>query len=399
MAFLKWLSKIAAVICLAIAVGIGIGWILTTPKPLPAGSESASRLAPGPYAVGQVDLRWVDASRPTAENGNYPGSTERVFPLTLWFPKDLDGRHPLAVFIHGLMSSRFGCTYMAEHLASYGYIVVSADFPLTNARAPGGPNYLDVVHQPADVSFLIDRALALGGSERPFEGEIDRQRIGVFGISLGGATATLVAFHPEWRDSRVTAAISIAGPGDVFGPRFFDHADVAFLMIAGTSDGIVDYETNAVPIPDRVRQGGLLTIEGATHAGFTDMTAGFLRLFGNPDRLGCSQAKPGDIPEDKSVFVGLFGSPEQGLLIPTRYRPPCATVYDDVMRAGRQHMVTTLAVRAFFESRFAVTNVERETHADFLEHTLPAELAEVTYTASRRSRPDVSMSSIRMEGT
>jgi len=44
-----------------------------------------------------------------------------------------------------LISSLLGCTYLAEHLASHWYVVVSADYPLTHLQAPGGPNYLDVV--------------------------------------------------------------------------------------------------------------------------------------------------------------------------------------------------------------------------------------------------------------
>jgi dienelactone hydrolase len=342
--------------------------------------------------VGHLELEWVDGSRPTAENGDYPGSTQRAFPVALWFPKRVAGEHPLLVYSHGFMSSRHGCTYLAEHLASHGYVVVSADYPLTNLRAPGGPNYLDVVHQPADVSFLIDQVLALEGPDRPFEGEIDAERIGAFGLSLGGATTTLVAFHPEWRDPRVAAAISIAGPGDVFGPRFFDHAPVPFLMIAGTSDAIVDYELNAIPIPDRARQGGLLSIEGGTHAGFTHVTAGILRLLGNPDKIGCSVVtaesnRSGE--ETTNAFVGLFGTPWQGLIDPTEYRPPCATTFERAMRAGRQHMMTTLAVRAFFESQFAKETGKREAHEMFLKLTFPAELAEVTYAPNRRQEPEV----------
>ena len=87
---------------------------------------------------------------------------------------------------------------------------------------------------------LPGRDLVPGGraerAQKTFEGDIDAERIGVFGISLGGITTPLVAFHPEWRDPRVAAAISIAGAGDVFGPRFFDHAAIPFLMIAGTAD-------------------------------------------------------------------------------------------------------------------------------------------------------------------
>ena len=224
----------------------------TAPKMLLEGSESASRLERGPNSVGYAEFDWVDRSRRTPKNGDYPGSAERQFRVSLWFPKEALGEHPLVVFSHGLMSSRKGCTHMAEHLASYGYVVVSADHPLSNAQAPGGATYLDVVNQPSDVSFLIDHVMGNEASARSFKGSIDPERIGVFGISLGGATATLTAFHPEWRDSRVAAAISIAGPGDVFGSRFFEHASVPFLMIAGTSDAIVDYEINASKIPERM---------------------------------------------------------------------------------------------------------------------------------------------------
>lgn len=372
MKFVKWLLVVALALIAALFVAVGIAWILTAPEPLPAGTESASRLEPGPFEVDRAELEWVHGSR--------------KFPITLWFPEDSEGPHPLLVFSHGLMSSRYGCTYMAEQLASQGYVVVAGDHPLTNAAAPGGPDYLDVVHQPADVSFWIDQALSLEGEEKPFDGELDPERIGAFGISLGAATVTLATFHPEWRDARIAATISIAGPGDIFGPFFFDHASVPFLMIAGTSDAILDYTINALPIPERIRRGGLLTIEGGTHAGFTHVTAGLLRVIGNPDKLGCGAAGEGDIPQDQSVFVGLFGTREQGLITPAEYRPPCATTYDDAMRAGRQHMITTLAVSAFFESQFATMEDERREHARFLEHTLPAELSEVTYTPSRRSR-------------
>jgi len=373
-----------ALLALLFAVALGIAWIRTAPAALPEGSESAARLAPGPHPVGHVELEWVDASRPTAANGEDPGSPERSFQVALWYPEGARDEHPLAVYSHGFVSSRHGGTYLAEHLASHGYVVVSADFPLTHSQAPGGPNALDVIHQPADVSFLIDRAMALEGAERPFEGEIDAERIGVFGLSLGGITTTLVAFHPEWRDPRVAAAISIAGAGDVFGPRFFDHAAVPFLMVAGTADAIVDYESNALPIPNRTRVGGLVSIADGTHVGFDQVAAGVMRLLGNPDTVGCrlGGADPEASPENP--FNGLFGTPEQGLLEVTEYPPPCVKTFERTMAAGRQQMLTTLVVRAFFESHFAREPGVRAEHEEFLARILPAELPEVTYAASRR---------------
>jgi dienelactone hydrolase len=391
MKILRILLIAVALLAVLFVVVLGIAWILTAPEQLPQGSESRARLAPGPHPVGQVELEWVDASRPTAENGEHPGSPDRTFRVALWYPEGAGGRHPLAVYSHGFVSSRHGGSYLAEHLASHGYVVVSADYPLTHVQAPGGPNFLDVVQQPADVSFLIDQVLALDGADRPFDGEIDAERIGAFGLSLGAITTTLVAFHPEWRDPRVAAAISIAGAGDVFGPRYFDHAAVPFLMIAGTADAIVDYESNALPIPERARHGGLVSIAGGTHVGFDQLAAGPMRLLGNPDVVGCRAggAEPGEPPSEplENPFTGLFGPPAQGLLAVTEYPQPCLKTFESVLRAGRQQMLTTLAVGAFFESRFAPKPEVREEHEQFLTRTLPSELPEVSWTASRRPDP------------
>lgn len=384
MKVLRGLLIAVALLTILFVVGLGIAWIRTAPEALPAGSESAARLAPGPHPVGNVELVWVDASRPTAANGDYPGSPERSFQVALWYPEGARGEHPLVVYSHGFVSSRHGGTYLAEHLASHGYVVVSADYPLTHIQAPGGPNSSDVVHQPGDVSFLIDHVMALEEAEKSFEGEVDAERIGVFGLSLGGITTTLVAFHPQWRDPRVAAAISIGGVGDVFGPRFFDHAAIPFLLIAGTADAIVDYELNALPIPDRTHDGGLVSIAGGTHVGFSQVASGAMRLLGNPDTVGCwlGGADPEATPENP--FSGLFGTPEQGLLEVAEYPPPCVKTFDWAMAAGRQQMLTTLVVRAFFESHFALEPGARAEHEEFVVRILPAELPEVAYTPSRR---------------
>jgi predicted dienelactone hydrolase len=377
-----------AALAVVLGAAFGIAWLLTAPVGLPEGSESAARLAPGPHSVGHVELVWVDGSRPTAENGAHPRSSERTFRVAVWYPEGVDRRHPLAVYSHGFMSSRHGGTYLAEHLASYGYVVASADYPLTHAQAPGGPNFLDVVHQPADVSFLIDEVTALAGVDKPFEGEIDIERIGAFGLSLGGITTTVVTFDPRLRDPRVRAAISIAGAGDVFGPGYFDHAAVPFLMIAGTSDAIVDYELNALPIPDRIREGGLVSIVGGTHVGFAHVAAGAMRVLGNPDSVACRAAAAStgdaDSASAENAFVGLFGTAEQGLLEPAEYRPGCSRMFEQAIAAGRQQMLTTLAVRAFFESHFAGDPKSRADHEAFLTRTMSSELPDVSYTPSRR---------------
>jgi hypothetical protein len=182
----------------------------------------------------------------------------------------------------------------------------------------------------------------------------------------------------------VAAAISIAGAADVFGSDFFGHAAVPFLMIAGTADGIVDYAANAQPIPDRVRDGGLLSFEGGTHVGFADVASGAMRIFGNPDAFVCRLAASEREPSPANPFNEIFGSPSEGLLEVLDYAPPCEKTFEHPMAAGRQKMFTTVAVRAFFESRFARPPEARAEHAEFLTRTLPTEVPDVRYTPGRR---------------
>ncbi len=345
-----------------IALVIGALWLVTEPKPLPEGTESARRLAAGPFAVNTVDYRWNDANRDIT--------------ITLWRPEEASEKRPLLLFSHGFMSTREGCTHMAKHLSSYGYFVACVEHPFSNANAPDGPNEFDVVNQPSDLSFVLDQILKEGSVEFDL---VDPDRIGAFGISLGANTVTLAAFHPEWREPRLKAVVSVVGHGDVFGQSFFQTANIPFLMIAGTADNIVPYETNAVHIPDRIQVGGLLTVEGATHAGFSYITSGPLRILGNPDNLGCGGASPEDIPQDESPFVGKFGTQQQGLIIPTEYKPPCSSTFSNVMKAGRQQDIATLAIRAFFGSIFATSANERQAHREYLELTILEELPSVSF--------------------
>ena len=382
--FLRWLAVAVGLAIFAIAVIVAVAWRRSAPEPLATGTESATRLASGPHAVATAEYDWVDRSRPTPPNGDFSGTPDRTLSTTLWYPEGAPSAHPLVVFSHGLMSRRGGGTHMAEHLASYGYVVVAGDHPLSNGAAPGGATYEDLPSQPGDQSFLIDRVLTLG-PDAPFEGAIDTDRIGVFGISLGGITSTLTAFHPNWRDPRIAAAISIAGPADVLGPGFFDHAPVPFLMIASTHDAIVPYESNAKKIPDRAATGALLALRGGSHSGYTHVTAGLIRLLGNPDSLGCAAILRGsEEAPTESVFWGLLGDEEQGLVRPADFQPLCSVTWDEAMRAGRQQQIATVAVRAFFESVFAPTEAERAEHARFLSATLPREVEEVSFEASRR---------------
>jgi predicted dienelactone hydrolase len=347
--------------------------LLAAPARPPAGSESAQRLAPGPFAVATEDFSLIDSSR-----------GGRELETTLWFPHAADGAHPLVVYSHGFLSSREGGAYLAEDLASRGYVVVAADFPFTRLGAPGGPRVEDVIHQPADVSFLIDRVLAMSSDERPYAGTIDRERIGVVGLSLGGMTTTLVAFHPRLRDPRIKAAVSIAGPMDIFTSKLFETARVPFLMIAGSFDVVIDYPENATLVLERVPGGELVTIAGASHTGFDDGASGVLRVLDNPDDLAC-WILPWTlrIPRDPQSLAAL-GFSTDGVEVSASRPEPCTDQpLGWAMDPLRQQMITRLAITAFFESQLALDPDMRQANATYLSRILSTDFPEVVWAQAR----------------
>jgi dienelactone hydrolase len=374
------IGRILLFLALLVAIWTAGAFMAIAPEP-PRGGESERRLAPGPLPVASADRTFVDRSRPTDANGEFAGAPERTLEGTLWYPEGAAGAHPLLVYSHGFMSMRGENVPLAELLASHGYVVVSVDYPLTSRGAPGGPNVGDAVNQPGDVSFVIDQVLGWSEAERPFAGRIDEARIGVLGLSLGGLTTTLVAFHPRLRDPRIRAAVSIAGPAAFFDERFFASADLPFLMIAGTQDAMVEYGSNAAPIPAKVARGALLSIEGASHAGFAAFADMFpLRFLDNPDSIGC-WALVGNL-EARGVenpFAKL-GGPEDGVVMEPNAPLPCRNgAPGEALAAGRQLMITRLAALAFFESVFAPDAAERASQESFLSETLPREFPEARY--------------------
>ena len=118
-----------------LVIGAGFAYLATQPTPPPDTSESARWLLPGPDAITRSELVFVDPSRSTPANGEYAGASSRTLVTSLWYSTNVDGMHPLVIYSHGFVSNRNGGSYIAENLASHGYVVVAADFPLTHGGA------------------------------------------------------------------------------------------------------------------------------------------------------------------------------------------------------------------------------------------------------------------------
>jgi dienelactone hydrolase len=222
------------------------------------GGDGASPAGDGPFAVGAVEITFVDDSRPTAANGDVPAKDSRMLFTRIYYPAvgapesrevpgaapaTSDGPYPLVVFAHGFqaVSEVYRDIYVAW--AEAGYVVAAPDFPLSSSRSTmNRPVASDYVNQPADVSFLIDRLL--GESARGdgvLAGLVDPERIGVSGQSLGGMTTMGVAFHTCCVDERIDAAIPMAGRLAAFPDgEYFTGIDTPFLTILG-GDHIIPY--------------------------------------------------------------------------------------------------------------------------------------------------------------
>lgn len=384
---MKTFSLILLTLALLAFAGMLAARFTALPPDLAAGSQSAARLQPGPFAVGYQDVTLTDRSRPTDANKDFAGSPVRVLQTRVWFPLDksgnavAEGLHPLVIHSHGFSSDNREGGHIGRHLASYGYVVMSATYPLTSMRAPGGPNIADVLNQPGDVSFLISMALKWNhATGHMFHERIDETRIAATGISLGGLTTTLAAYHPRLRDPRLRAAISIAGPSTMFGPEYFSQVAIPFMMIAGDVDAILPYARNAAPMVDKDPSAILLTIKGASHTGFAD-PARWLRWLKNPDWIGCTvvkHRKPEDTPAD---FLAKMQDGSLGIIDDRRNDLCVMDPLPPAMNVLRQHQLSLLAIRAFLDSELADTQEARVAARDFLLKTLPAEQAEIAVTA------------------
>ena len=380
------MNKWQIIVMVLISLASSAYWIAAVPATaVPEGAASQAQFLKGPYSVITDDFKAVDESRPTPSNNEYTGSPVRVLKGKVWRPEGLKTTGPLLVYSHGFMSFHQEGQYLTRFLASHGYTVVSVDYPLTNFFAPGKPKLADVVNQPGDVSFLIDTMLKRNADKNDvLFNTIDPKKIAVDGVSLGGMTSTLVAFHGKVFDKRIAAAISTAGPSAMFTEAFFTSNKIPFMMIGGDGDAMVPFEKNAAPIPQKVPGSILVNLKNASHAGFAQPASTFMRFFSNPDSLGCKQLSKG--LENKSgtsndSFMPGLDAAEYGIDLSDRTMPCSGEIPATAMKAARQHMFTTLAVYSFLESIFADAALEREAARQYLLQTFPTEnAAEVTVT-------------------
>jgi dienelactone hydrolase len=266
----------------AIALGVGCASSSATPaKPrrpatLATFEPRLSLLAPtGRYRVGTISLPIADPGRhgqtmvqlfyPTAVRRGRPApylppKTTRLTATALHVPLALvagivthafaapppaPGARPVVLFSPGLTELRSDATALDEELASRGFVVVAMDHPheATFVEFPNGvvipgtfvdsPNprtstrlRAQAVHARIGDIAAVLRSLPEINSRGLLRGRLDLSRIGMFGFSLGGATAdeAMRAF------AQIRAGVDL--DGSLYGRSLDAPLDRPFLLLA-----------------------------------------------------------------------------------------------------------------------------------------------------------------------
>jgi hypothetical protein len=192
-------------------------------------------------------------------------------------------------------------------------------------------------------------------------------------------TTTLLALHSEYRDSRLRAAVSIAGPVEVFGREFFEPESPPFMMIAGDIDAMVDYRRNAEALRAWRPGATLATIRGGSHTGFAGISARLLRWLDNPDSLGCwaLRGKFDNRPDMPDDFLSKLRGQENAPAPPTQPLPCRNPELPTALRPQYQLGLTKAAVFSFLQSTLHRKPAVRDQYKQTLEYSLPLNYPEL----------------------
>jgi dienelactone hydrolase len=309
----------------------------------------------GPYAVGVTTLRLTDPSRVDEKT-----KQARSMVIEIWYPaeeaarnmpfdaydfmkdappavqdkmKELniqiptmtqeahrdapllreEGPYPVILFSHGSGGIRFQSVFQTPHLASHGYVVISADhegntlYDLIidpDAQKTGGLVNA-AINRPIDVVFMLEeiKKRHLDPNDRFYQ-MINSQKIGVTGHSFGGLTSILVT-----RDIEGLSVIMPQTPATTLirtlGVKEQHLRDIPIMLMASKDDRTLDYEKESKWFYDLIltepffqADRYLVALERGGHFSYSDICRLDLKKyakqlgFGNAEKIladGCAE--------------------------------------------------------------------------------------------------------------
>jgi predicted dienelactone hydrolase len=320
------------------------------PEPVGLRPDAPTYALHGPYWVGTIQFETKTPSHPTKIQFWYPALNAKAAIESVQYPHDywpdygvlpvignalqdadpnrVDGSYPLVIFSHGMNAGKYQSVYLYEHLASYGFVVMSMDYIDNFATQGKVPFEAIFFTRPQDVSWQIDYAAELNGKGQKFSDLIDLNHIAVIGVSQGGTAALNVSgapldisqfkiackkepsigqmpaslgggnictdqaaiitgletgltklaglqtlpveMWPSWAEPRLDAAIYLAPTSILFGEKSFQKVMMPTLLIGGSADhGVVGPpEANFTRAYEGLgsSQKSLIMLKNASHA-------------------------------------------------------------------------------------------------------------------------------------
>ena len=154
---------------------------------------------PGNYDFEQKTITVTNPALRQTEEGL---SVNYDFPVDVYLPQGLSEPAPIIIVSHGFGAIKENFVYIAEHLASYGFIVfvpdhIGSDLSYRETYLQGRLNTLlspiEFINRPREISFLIDQLEELVASNSFWAQYLNLEQIGVMGDSLGGSTVLSLA--------------------------------------------------------------------------------------------------------------------------------------------------------------------------------------------------------------
>ena len=130
----------------------------------------------------------------------YDEQRDRTLNTNLYLPQVKNKSISVIVVSNGLGAKRDRFKELAQHLASYGFAVVVPDHPGSDRqrqkdflRGLYQENFdaTDFRDRPLDISYILDELEVL--NQKQLNNQLDLERVGIFGYSIGGTTALSLA--------------------------------------------------------------------------------------------------------------------------------------------------------------------------------------------------------------
>ena len=243
---------------------------------------------PGIY---DFEQRTITVTNPALRQTKAGLSVNYDFPVDVYLPQGLSEPAPIIIISHGFGALKENFVYIAEHLASYGFVVlvpdhVGSDLSYRETYLQGRLNTLlspiEFINRSQEISFLIDQLEEFVASDSQWSKLLNLEQIGVMGDSLGGTTVLSLAgaeinharlvktcdrenvilnssLYLQCRaqhlppqnyklaDPRIKAAI--AGhplASGIFGPEGMSTINIPVLMTAGSQDLVAPVVTEQI---------------------------------------------------------------------------------------------------------------------------------------------------------